>query len=130
MIQNLRELRENREQGFTLVEMMVAVLIIGILTAVAVPALLNQRKASVDAQVQSDIKSAVLVVENWVVSHPRGIPTQGVIDSVKKSEGTTLTLTGTGISQYTISATNPKGNKSAVAPGYTYDSTTEKFTPK
>lgn len=129
MIQNLSELRENREQGFTLVEMMVAVLIIGILTSVAVPALLNQRKASVDAQVQSDIKSAVLVVENWVVSHPRGIPTQGVIDNVKKSEGTTLTLTGTGVNQYTISGTNPKGNKAATALGYTYDSTTEKFSP-
>jgi type IV pilus assembly protein PilA len=128
-MQNLGELRIDREEGFTLVEMMVTVLIIGILASIAIPAFLNQRKNSVDAQVQSDVKSAVLVVENWIVSHPKGTPTQTVITNVKKSEGTTLTITGTGVGQYIIQGTNPKGNNSALAAGYSYDSTTEKFSP-
>ena len=40
------------------------VIIIGILSAVAVPIYLNQRKAAWNSTIQSDVKNASLVVEN------------------------------------------------------------------
>lgn len=121
---NFSDLRAKREEGFTLVEMMVVVLVVGILVAIAIPAVLNQKKAAVDSEVKSDLKSAVMAVERWFVSHPNGIPTQAVISNIKKDKETTLTLTGIGDGEYIIKGTNPKGNTSA-GTGFEYNSLTD-----
>lgn len=45
------------EDGFTLVELMIVIVVIGILTAVAIPAYFGQQRAAIDATVQHDVKS-------------------------------------------------------------------------
>lgn len=62
----LQTYREKREDGFTLIELLVAILITGILSAIAIPAFLNQRKSAVDSSVQSDVANAAKQVETLI----------------------------------------------------------------
>ena len=83
MTTKLQTLREEREDGFTLIELLVVILIIGILSAIAIPAFLNQRKSAVDASVQSDVKNAATLVEDWTLANYTHELTEFRVDSAR-----------------------------------------------
>src|SRR5947208_14086168 len=59
MIKKLHQRTEDRDEGFTLIELMVVVLIIAILIAIAIPTFLGARKRAQDRPAQSNLRNAL-----------------------------------------------------------------------
>ena len=55
--QKLLTRRSDENSGFTFIELMVVVLILGIITAISVPAYHNQQRSAIEATVKSDVQS-------------------------------------------------------------------------
>lgn len=52
-----------RENGNTLMELLVVIIIIGVLASIAIPVLIGQRRKAVDASLQSDLRTIATSME-------------------------------------------------------------------
>lgn len=69
--------KKENQKGFTLVELMVVVAIIGILAAIAIPQFNSYRARAWKASVISDCKNAYTAVEAWRADNPGLTPVAG-----------------------------------------------------
>lgn len=106
--------KEEAENGFTLIELMIVVVIIGILAAVAIPIFANQQKTAIDAATLSDLKSANVAIVTWKTKNPQqtSFPSNGV--GIKEltnfSDGTNVSVFGKP-NNYCLKAFNVNGGQ-------------------
>jgi prepilin-type N-terminal cleavage/methylation domain-containing protein len=108
--------------GFTLLELIVIVAVVGILAAIAIQQFQLHRARAIDASMRSDLKNAALAMESYYgefLSYP---VTEASILLVgyRKTSGVTLSINLTSPSTFTLTASRPNGSQ----PSFTFDSST------
>ena len=96
----LQKLRGN-SQGFTLIELMIVIAIIGILAAIAIPNFIAYRNKAFCSAAESDAKSIAGTIADYFA-----IPTHTALDNA-----TAQTLyTASGSNSFTVTAADPSVN--------------------
>ncbi|MEO8528708.1 MAG: prepilin-type N-terminal cleavage/methylation domain-containing protein [Pseudolysinimonas sp.] len=94
---------KNDDKGFTLIELLVVILIIGILTAIAVPVFLGQQNQAKDAAAKSDLGVAKVAYVSYETAN------NGVAPTTALQLGTYGYVSSDGVTAFTISTTIPVG---------------------
>lgn len=71
MLATLRRTRTDPQAGFSLVELLVVLAILGIITAIAVPSFVAQRRATADAAVQGDMQAMYTAAASYRAANNR-----------------------------------------------------------
>ena len=104
----LQKLRSNKE-GFTLIELMIVIAIIGILAAIAIPNFIAYRNKAYCSQAESDAQNALAAVSSYFSEPDRTtLPTLGDLQTSENytSNNGTVVIGGAANGSITVTVTD------------------------
>ena len=110
----LQKLRGNNQKGFTLIELMIVIAIIGILAAIAIPNFISYRNKAYCSAAEADANSIAIAIADYysIPSHVTMLTSAEILTAsglgLTLSGTNTATLTGT-IDAIVISVTDVSG---------------------
>jgi type IV pilus assembly protein PilA len=114
MVEKLRKRMASEESGFTLVELLVVMLILGLLAAIAIPSFFNQRDKAKDADAKALARTAQTAIETYATdnqgSYSSAAPGDLTTIEPVLNDATALTVVSAGVDSYEVRTTSTAGS--------------------
>ena len=96
----------SNKRGFTLIEILIALVIVGILAAIAIPTFATTTAKADIASVQSDLRNLATAQEDYYYQHATYAPSYALLN-VTPSPGVLVTIVEAGASGWSATAVHP-----------------------